>query len=224
MKNVTGKSCTDNLHGHCSRAVAIKAVSRALLLVTLLFFISACAGQKGVVKPEYSEALSKWTRSARIYQGLEAKLYMSATYKGPAFREAYIDRYVESYQLDDAYREALLGREMEQADKYNEFFFTAYTPVEAWNDFDQEGSVWRLYLEDGKGAKLSPISIKKLDSADPIIREFFPYFDLWSSAYIVKFPKYSETGTEPIPGEGTESIRLVATGVLGKGELEWSLK
>ncbi len=194
------------------------------LCLALSLALTACAGKKGVVKPEYSEVLGKWTRSARVYEGLESRLYMNATYKSPEFREAYIDRYVESYELGEDYREALAVREAEQAEKYNEFFFTAYTPVENWNDFDRKDSVWRLYLEDDAGAKLSPVSITRLEGSDPVVREFFPYFDLWSYAYIVKFPKYSETGAEPIPGEGTGAIRLVATGVLGKGELEWRLK
>ncbi|MFQ5736733.1 MAG: hypothetical protein ACE5GY_07705 [Thermodesulfobacteriota bacterium] len=212
--------CTES-RSRCSGASAGKLV---LTCLAFLFLLVACAGNKGVVKPDYSEVLGRWTRSGSIYEGFESRLYMSATYKAPAFREAYIDRYVEDYELGPAYRDLLLGRETEQSGKYNEFFFAAYTPVDKWNDFDRKDSVWRLYFEDSSGAKLSPISITKLDSSDPVIREFFPYFDLWSSAYIVKFPKYSETGTEPIPSEETGYIKLIATGVLGKGELEWRLK
>lgn len=195
-----------------------------LVPLFLLLILSACSANKGVVKPEYSDELDDWTRSVKIYDGLEARLYISATYKSPSFREAYIDRYVDSYGLGETYRTALVEREAEQGDRYNEFFFTAYTPVEEWNDFEKKESIWRLYMEDDTGARLSPVAIAKLDSSDPVLRSFFPYFDLWSSAYIVKFPKYSDIGTEPIPGPETKYIKLIATGINGKGELEWRLK
>ncbi len=187
--------------------------------------ISGCAGNKGAVrKYSYNETLNRYTAGKKIFEGLDARLYITATYKAPRFRESYIERYVKSYQLDEGYSKALLDREMEQAESYNEFFFTAYTPEERWNDFNKKDSIWRLYLEDDKGARLTPISIVKVDPADPLLREFFPYFDLWSYGYVVKFPKYTETGTEPVPGPDTRYIKLVVTGILGEGELEWRLK
>ncbi len=199
-------------------------VAVALACLALVFVLAACAANKGVVRPDYSEVLGRWTRSTKIYSGFEARLYLSATFKMPAFREAYVEKYVKSYQLDPTYRQAMLERETEQGEKYNEFFIAAFTPVEKWNDFDQKDSVWKLYLEDDSGAKLSPVSIVKLDRTDPVLREFFPYFDLWSDAYVVKFPKYSAAGKEPIPSKKTAYVRLVATGVLGNGHLEWKLK
>jgi len=195
-----------------------------IALLFLLLVLGACSGNKGVVKPEYSEELDNWTRTVKVFEGFESRLYFSATFKSASFRESYIDRYVESYGLSDTYRAALIEREAEQGDRYNEFFFTAYTPVDEWNDFDKKESIWRLYMEDDTGARLSPVSITKLDSSDPVLREFFPYFDLWSSAYVVKFPRYAEAGVEPIPGPDTAYMRLIATGIIGKGKLEWRLK
>jgi len=192
-------------------------------LLLSVVVLAGCGAHK-VERPEYADVLAAWTRSARVYKGLESRLYISATYKNPVFREAYIERYAESYGLDDDYKQVLLKREADEMVRYNEFFLSAYTPEERWNDFERPDSAWKLYLEDGSGARLSPISITKVDTTDPLLREFFPYLDLWSSGYIVKFPKYSETGAEPIPGEKTEYVRLVVTGVLGRGRLEWRLK
>jgi len=194
------------------------------LFVLIVLSLSACAANKGVVKPGYPEELENWTRTVKVFEGFETRLYFSATYKSPSFRESYIDRYVEGYGLGETYRSALIERETEQGAGYNEFFFTAYTPVDEWNDFEKKESIWRLYLEDDTGARLAPVSITKLDSSDAVLREFFPYFDLWSSAYIVKFPKYAPAGAEPIPGPDTASMRLIVTGVIGKGQLEWRLK
>lgn len=212
------------------------------VLILVMASLPGCAGKKDAVKKDesaiqdeqrkeaaekksnYQDALNKWTRSKKIYEGVEARLYITATYKAMEFREAYIDRYVKSYQLGPVYRQTLLEREKEQEEKYNEFFFTAFTPEERWNDFHRSDSIWKMYLEDDAGARMIPISITRIDSSDPVIREFFPYFDLWSQGYVARFPKYTETGIEPLPGPNTKFFRIVVTGVLGKGELEWRLK
>lgn len=206
--------------------VKSKAASRALgavliLVLPVLFLLSGCAAKAPNEEEAYLKVLNRWTRGVKVYEGFETKLYASATFKSAAFRDAYIERYARSNQLEEGYAKALRERESELSDKFNEFFFTAYTPVDKWNDFAESDSIWKVYLEDDKGVRLSPVSVSKLDASDPLLREFFPYMDLWSSAYSIKFPKYSETGTEPIPNADTKSMRLVVTGVLGKGELAW---
>ncbi|HBG47890.1 MAG TPA: hypothetical protein DDW94_13005 [Deltaproteobacteria bacterium] len=197
------------------------AVLCVLLLSAALF--QGCGVGKESGKPAgeagYNQALNRWSRGFKVYEGLESRLYMNATYKSVEFRKAYIQRYSESYAMGPERSQMLLERELEQAEGYNEFFFAAYTPDESINDFDKAASVWQLYLEDGSGGKVRPISIARVENSDAVIREFFPYYDLWSKAYVVKFPKYNETGQE-IPGpDGL--VRLTVTGVMGKGALEW---
>lgn len=198
----------------------------SLALVVFLFLaFTGCAGKKETVKKEdaYAKELNAWTRHVKIYEGLETRVYLTATFKGPDFRRAYVDKYAEGYQLGEDLKKSLVERELEQAEQYNEFFVAAFTPDEAWNDFNRTDSLWRLFMEESSGARLVPVSVTKV-SDDPLLREFFPYLDQWSSGYIVKFPKYSETGTEPIPNKKTEFVKLKVTGVLGKGEVEWRLK
>jgi hypothetical protein len=201
----------------------------AVFFIFLAIAVAITGCSKKGVKPEaghpdYMKTLDAQTRSVKIYSGLDSILYLTATYKTLNFRQAYVERYADGYQLGEAYRSALMEREREESDKYNEIFFTAYTPDARWNDFDAQNSVWRLYLEDSAGNRLIPVSVRKINGNEPLLREFFPYFDLWSSAYVVRFPKYSETGTEPIPGEKTSYLRLVVTGVPGNGTVEWRFK
>lgn len=198
-----------------------------LALMAVFMLVSGCAGKKDALKAEkkdYSAELDRWTSHQKIYDGLESRLYITATYKSPSFRKAYVERYAKSYQMSEELQKNLIERELEQDEEFNEIFFAAFTPNDKWNDFSQPDSIWKLFLEDSSGARLIPLSIAKVDSTDPLIREFFPYFDQWSSGYIVKFPKYTETGTEPIPSESTGFLRLLVTGILGKGQLEWRLK
>lgn len=175
-------------------------------------------------KPGYEAVLGRWTGGAKIYEGIETRLIITATYKGFPFREAYIERYAKGYQLDDDYKKSLIEREKEAVEEANEFFFTAYTPEDRWNDFDSKDSIWRLFLEDDTGKRLVPLSVKRAEKGDPFIREFFPYIDPWSAAYTVKFPKYSAEGKDSIPGNASKFLKLTVTGILGKGEIIWQLK
>jgi hypothetical protein len=201
--------------------------SRALSALLFLSFIlfSRCAGGDAMGRKAYNAEMNRWTRSVKIYDGMVARIYLNATYKTPSFRDAYVERYAKSLELEPDYRAALAEREREVSERFNEFFITVYTPEAAWDDLDRADSVWRLYLETGEGERLSPVSVTRAaPAAVSVLRELFPYFDPWSTAYIVKFPRYSHAGLSPVPSEDTGSIRLVVTGILGKGELEWRLK
>ncbi len=205
-------------------ARAFKAlVPGIFLVVALLAFSSGCASKRALVRSDYNDSLDKWTRSIKIYDGLASRLFIGATYETLSFRRAYVERYAVDYALEDTYKKEMLEREKEQEEKYNEFFVSAFTPVESWNDLDHRNPVWKLYLEDSAGSRVTPISITRVDASDPRVREFFPYLDLWSYGYDVKFPKYSDTGME-IPGKNAKFLKLIVTGILGTGELEWRLK
>ncbi|CAG1065214.1 hypothetical protein BAC1_00792 [uncultured bacterium] len=193
--------------------------SALCLLFIFAVLLAGCGGVKGPSGEEYFKSLDRWSRGQKVYQGLEARLYMNATLKTAEFRRAYMERYAAMYELSPGHAKAMAERENEQAEAFNEFFFTAYTPDETLNDFDESESVWQMYIEDSAGNRSRPISITEVDSSEHVIREFFPYFDLWSKAYTVKFPKYADTGGEINPEKGP--VKLIVTGVMGKGELEW---
>lgn len=198
-----------------------RAAALCLIFFMALIF-AGCGGVKTPPAEDYFKVLERWSRGQKVYEGLEARLYMNATYKTAEFRRAYMERYARSYELGAEHVKSLAERENEQAEAFNEFFFTAYTPDEALNDFDRPETVWQMYIEDESGNRSRPISITPVDTSEQVMREFFPYFDLWSKAYTVKFPKYVDGGAEINPEKGP--VKLVVTGVMGKGELVWRPK
>lgn len=203
---------------------AMRARHCLCIVFAAAIFFAGCSGVSPVREPEYSDVLSEWTRSAKVFDGLDAKLSITATYKEESFSTAYLKRYLKAFKMDDNYADALFKREKDEVERYNEFFVAVYTPDESWNDLAKQNSIWRLYLEDDTGARLTPVSITQVDRDDILVREFFPYFDMWSTAYRVKFPKYSDVGAEPIPNASTNYLKLTVTGIMGEGTLEWRLK
>lgn len=209
---------------HAGGAISASALRFFCVILFLSSIVSGCAGEKTVVRPPYDDILKAWTRGAKVYDGLDTTIYATATFKSSEFREAYISRYTDAIRADESLKKTLFDKEAGEHEKYNEFFMSVYTPVSEWNDLDKPNSVWKLYLEDGRGARLTPIYVRKVDRDDALVKEFYPYLDAWSTAYVVRFPKYTETGTEPIPGKETEALKLIIAGVPGEGELEWRLK
>lgn len=213
-----------------NRAKGFKGRGRGLGALCLLFFaailVYGCGAAKEAAPPDadkaYYLALDRWSKGFKIYDGFDSTLYVNATYKSEEFRRAYIAKYSADYALGPERSQALLDREIEQHQAYNEFFFTAFTLEEGLNDFEKKDSVWQVYLDDGQGNRVRPISISRIENSESVIREYFPYYDLWSKAYVARFPKYTENGQD-IPG-ATGAMKLVVTGAMGRGELAWQFQ
>lgn len=202
------------------------------LLFTIHFLLitvsTGCAFKNNEVigkpKKDYSSVLNYWTKNQKVYENLETKLYVYATYKSWQWREMYADEYARRYMLDPVQKENILAREKETSERFNEFFLSIYTPELKWNDFDKKDSIWNIYMEGENGERVTPIEITRVDENNPIVREFFPYMDLWSYGYIIKFPKYLPAGKESFPSPSSKLIKLIITGAVGKAHLEWKLE
>ena len=202
--------------------------SRFLLIILCLSALSlfSCSG-RGEVKhpgPPYGKVVKKWTRSAGIYRGMDSQLFVHATYRGLEIRDAYVREYAERYQLDEYQRAKLLTDEQEGYERSEELFLGVHTQEDKWNDLHRSDSIWRLYLKNDRGERVRPLEVRRVDAESPLIKAFYPRLDKWSKGYVVTFPKYSETGTEPIVSDETRKIHLVITGVLGETEITWKLK
>lgn len=191
-----------------------------------ILLFTGCASKQSEVKQTsgYFDILNQMTRSKKVIENLESKLFVSATYKNWPLREAYVNEYARRYQMDESQKQSIQRMEKDADERFNEFFIAVYMPDEKWNDLNTPESIWKIYLEDEKGNRASPIEIKKADVTSPLIKEFYPYLDLWSLGYIVRFPKYMIRGEEQFPGKDTNYFKLIITGVVGKAELEWQMK
>jgi len=199
-----------------------------LFVIYVLFIIifSGCATKKEPVSPvsndiPYSKVVKQLTREGRVYNGLELRLTIYATYKSWSLREAYLREYASAYKLDSDKIKLLTEKYRAIDAKMNEFFLAVTTLDPQWNDLAKNHSIWRVYLENGRGERVDPLKIKRINEKDPAIRELYPRLDHWNFGYVASFPKYSTEGKVPFL-EDTKSFKLVITGSLGKSEIEWT--
>ncbi|MEW6334913.1 MAG: hypothetical protein AB1558_11645 [Thermodesulfobacteriota bacterium] len=169
------------------------------------------ARQKGM-SGEYMDALNRWTRSKVIYSQFETQAHISATYHGPDFNRAYLEEHSRIYPLREEDRRKREGASRGAASDVAEFLFYAAIPEKASNDFDRRGSIWTIFLVNGKGERIDPREVRKIEPVTPLITKFYPYVNpYYGMAYRLRF--------RPLSAEEADSLKLVITGVLGRAEL-----
>ncbi len=184
---------------------------------------SSCAGPMASARLRYTDELRRWTRSAKVYSGIEERLSLVATYRSPAFRDAYRDLYVRSFGLTEKERARLVSEDKRAEKEYAEFFVSVHASEDEYNSLDTADSPWNIYLADSTGARVEPLSVERLVRADPLRSEFFPYVDLWSTAYVLRFPRRVQGTGAAFPARDAAYIKLVVTSVLGRMEMRWDL-
>jgi hypothetical protein len=194
-----------------------------------LWMLGACAGESNVplsLQPnhevtaeDYDDILRRWTRHDTVYDGLDSKLFVHATFMSPEFRRVFALRHTEVYGPGSEETAVLITNP--EAEEQLEFFFSASTSSPNWNDFDKENSIWRVTLEneehervDGKVKRIRP-------SAN--MRVIFPYITDYAKTYVVRFPRSTPSG-KPVLTASTVEVMLRMSSALGQARMVWKLK
>lgn len=164
---------------------------------------------------EYLHALAHWTRSKIIYSQFDTQAHISATLRSPEFNRAYHQEYARIYQFSGDERKN--HEAMRAASEFTEFIFYAYIPERTENDFDRRGSIWSIFLVNGKGEKIMPVEVRRVDPVTPVVTGFFPYIKTYyGMSYWLRFPPLENIGGSDAP------LKLVFASVIGKVELEFA--
>jgi hypothetical protein len=196
----------------------------------IFLFISACcligaagcghlenyleiAREKGM-SGEYLAVLNEWTQSRVIYSQFETQAHIGSTYQSPEFNRAYLDEYSRIYQLQGKERNKQEDIRKGLTAEFTEFLFYASIPEKSFNDFDRRGSIWTIFLVNGKGERIDPWEVRRIDPITPIITKFYPYVNpYYGMVYRLRF--------RPVGKSEADSLKLVFTSVLGKAELKF---
>ncbi len=195
-----------------------------LLFISILWLIGAVgcgylenyleiAREKGMSE-KYLAVLSEWSQSQVIYSQFETQAHISATYQGSEFKRAYLEEYSRIYHLQEEERNKRDDIHNGMTADFTEFIFYAAIPEKTSNDFDRRGSIWTIFLVSGKGDRIDPQEVRRIDPITPVITKFFPYINpYYGMAYRLRF--------RPVTMTGADSLKLVFTSVLGKAELKF---
>jgi hypothetical protein len=131
----------------------------------------------------------RFTASAKLYDGLTTRAFVSAVYQARAVRAARVVRVAAWRNLTPAERDALLASEQDEAERFEDFIVSLFTSDRADNDLDSTRSVWRVVLVvEGEG-DAEPVRIEQV-RPDATLRTLYPTIGDFDTVYRVRFPRW----------------------------------
>jgi len=200
-----------------------------------LVVLAGCSQHSTVYKPvdfsaarheyrpaDYPIVYQNWTRHAKLVQDVGTVIEAWATYKSWDFRQAYVAKYADVYDLPDHDRAALLNAQLEVSRSTLEFHVAVQTTTDRWNDLERKSSPWRVTLLDGTGLELGPTSIRVLKLPEIYESHFFPERTEFTRTYEISFAR--PTGGQPFPAHTGGRLTLRIASPMGRIDLIWIAK
>jgi hypothetical protein len=136
----------------------------------------------------YQQRLEQATRSQGIYDVLDTRLFVHATWESPTFVEARVNRYGRFRALPEEELRAAMEAERQRLADVTEFHLAVHANDPKMDDFDRPSSMWRLALVvDGK--EYAPQLIERIGRTNTEQRSYYPYMETFWVGYRVRFPK-----------------------------------
>ena len=167
----------------------------------------------GAAERAYQDTLDRWTRSQSVYDNLDTKLFVRATYQSAPFAEARVRREGVFKAWPEPMLQEKLHAEQQRLEGVTEFFLAVHANDYRFEDFDKANSLWRMVLKVG-GQEIAPVEVKRLGRTNTEMRSTYSYMESFWVGYRVQFPKQALT-----PGQGFE---LMLASALGKVDLPFT--
>ena len=194
------------------------------LLIAVQIWMVGCSGSGSspsceLCGPDYQSALARWTREAKLYDNktMDLIIGVTATYRSPVFKQAYLRVFSDDYELDAAETQQMATGQAMVAETGLEFLVAVTAGGKEERDLAGARSPWRLYLEgqDWPG-RLTPFEIRPVKKVTTRLKGYYPYISPWAKVYHVRF---LASGL-PL----NDHLTLVVTGVKGTVRLTYPLE
>lgn len=157
----------------------------------------------------YQQTLERATRSQGIYDNLDTKLFVYATFESAPFMEARVKRFARFRALPAEEESAAMEAERQRLAGVIEFHLAVHANDPKMDDFDRPGSMWRLALVSN-GKELAPTSVERIGRTTTDQRSIYSYMESFWVGYRVRFPK----------AEAPFTLKLASA--VGKAELAFT--
>lgn len=168
---------------------------------------------------DYDDVLESWTRKDEIYDGLEHKLFVSATLHSPEFRRAFALAWPNVYGSGGQVTRRELVELTGEVERSHTFFLSVFTAENKWNDFDSADSIWRMTLRSGD-VEVEPTAIFEIKK-DANLTAVYPHIGRFDECYLVRFPM-TDHQEKLIITSTSESATLRIASALGTATLDWN--
>ena len=191
---------------------------KQIAIISSCLVMAACAGagKARSVSPseQYNKRVEQLSIKDELYSGWTNIFHYEATLITKDLYAQQVEFQSRAYQWSQ--EELIKSRRqmIESLGAETQIFISFFTPTIQYNDLNESGSIWRVYLEvDGKRYQAS---IQKNPASYPRLKSLYPGHSPWGKPYTAKFPiAFSQI-------EKAEKIRFVVTGNLGISEKQFT--
>lgn len=159
---------------------------------------------------KYQDTLERFTAHGGVYDNLDTKAFFYATYQGPTFVAARVQRMATFKNLPPKELAASQAFEDSRLTDATEFFMATHVNDSHFDDFDRSNTVWRLALVV-HGEEYKPVSVERIGRTNVDLRGVYSYMESFWVGYRVRFPKVVLQPGEPMV--------FRAASALGKADL-----
>lgn len=166
---------------------------------------------------DYAAVTERWTRRVKMRGAYQEALELAATFKSSEWRAARAEKDADARGLEGEARKQRIEQARAEAAGPYEFHLMLVTWDRRESDLDRGAkSVWRVRLLDEQGFEIEPLEIVRDKRPTHIIREEFPAFGDFATAYVARFPR-----TKPLLGPDVRQLRLRLSSSRGGVSLIW---
>lgn len=169
---------------------------------------------------DYPHVYASWTRDNRMYDGLENKVFLAASFLTPELRTAIRTAYPDVV----GHGSVVTRDELTNAQSApNTFFLSVYTADRRWNDLDKPKTMWRLSImtDNGMVDATEVIHVRM----DANLREIFPVIGRYDECYLVRFPQIasSSDGDKQLIDDKVTAVKLRMAAAIGETILTYDM-
>jgi hypothetical protein len=117
----------------------------------------------------------------------ETRAILHATLKSAALRAAWVEAYAKAFALTATQRSQLAATEEESAAGRVTVLAGFYTAESRWNTLNPADGFWEVRLETDRGDVAHPVSVRRLDTSNPVWATLLPWLDPFSVLYELQF-------------------------------------
>jgi hypothetical protein len=175
---------------------------------------------QGQAKPDYRDITANYVKSARVYDQFTTRALFDTLWLSDDVRVAYGKLHCSKRGTAAEDTEAFIDRQREENKHWMMFYVLADVRDRQGTSLSDKNAPWTFYLKVGDYTT-APLSIKEVD-LEPEYQQFFgKQFNLFKTAYAIKFPARDVTEKHKV--KPTDAVNLVIEAVDKSVTLTWPI-
>lgn len=167
----------------------------------------------------FAAVLKKYMVKGSIHHGPATELLTEVVPANWPVRAAWVERRADAFAWTPEQKAKDLADQRAEYEKYNTVFASVFVPDNKWNNLDDQGANWRVYLINAKGQRVEPVDLRQIKKRTAINAAIYPFWGAWSRLYLVKFPVKDAKG-QAFLAPGEKEATLLITGAPGREVLK----